>query len=321
MFKKTIILLLLCIFHFHPISLLAKELIPGGENVGITMEYEGIMVLSTYSFQANQSQYHPSKYIKSGDIIIEVSHQKVKTIHDLNTQLQKVNKEIIPITIIRNDKKIETSMYYIYDSQSHSYMSGLYLQDCMSGIGTVTFYDPDTKQFAALGHEILDQNGKSSSLLRKGTLYQSEVFSLSKAQKGIPGEKHASIYYDITLGMINQNQALGIYGTYLNAPSKNAMEVGTPKVGPAKIYTVLHKNKIEVFDIEITNIHATKEKSLSIHIIDDRLIQKTGGIIQGMSGSPILQNGKLVGAVTHVLVNDPTRGYGIFIENMLEAAK
>lgn len=320
MIKKSLICLLVCIFSFAPYSLLAKELIPGGETIGIKMEYEGIAIISTYSFQANNQQYHPSKYLESGDIIVECNHQKVTTIQELNNVLLTQTVESIPVTIMRNDEKLDSMLYYVYDKSTNVYVSGLYLQDNISGIGTVTYYDPDTQEYGALGHQILNHKGNSCDSLNKGTIYQSQVISIVKSKKGIPGEKHASIQYNAQIGIIHKNNTLGIFGTYDKALQRETLETGTPTTGKAQIYTVLNGDTIEIFDILINEVHPSKEKQLSIEIIDQELLNKCGGIIQGMSGSPIVQNGKLVGAVTHVLVNDPTRGYGIFIENMLEVA-
>ena len=150
MFKQSCIFLLVCIFSFTPVHLFSKELIPGGENIGIKMDYEGVCVLSTYSFQANHEIYHPTKYLNSGDIIIEVNHQPVQTIQELTQSLSKQNNHIIPITIMRNHQKMDTFMYYIYDEASNTYMSGLYLQDSITGIGTVTFYDPSNQRFGPI---------------------------------------------------------------------------------------------------------------------------------------------------------------------------
>ena len=319
--KKSLICLLVCIFSFSPYSLLAKELIPGGETIGIKMDYEGIAIISTYSFQANNQQYHPSKHLESGDIIVECNHQKVTTIQELNNVLTNQTNEEVPITIIRNHQKLNSILYYVYDKSTNAYVSGLYLQDNISGIGTITYYDPDTQEYGALGHQILNHKGKVCDTLNKGTIYPSQVISIVKSKKGIPGEKHASIQYDAQIGIIHKNDTLGIFGTYDDKVQRETIETGTPTTGNAQIYTVLNGDKIEVFDIYINEVHPNQEKQLSIQITDQELIDKCGGIIQGMSGSPIIQDGKLVGAVTHVLVNDPTRGYGIFIENMLEASE
>ena len=319
--RKSLICLFVCIFSFTPISILSKELIPGGENVGIKMEYEGVAVVSTFSFQVDNKVYQPSKYLQNGDIIIGCNHQKVTTLQQLTSFLNEIKNEVVPITIVRNHQTIATSMYYIYDSNSNTYMSGLYLHDNITGIGTITYYDPEYQSFGALGHAILDQKGKENDYLNNGTIYPSNVSAIMKAKKGIPGEKHANIDYDSKLGIIHHNHTLGIYGNYLGTIERDAIETAIPKEGKAIIYTVLEDDKVEQFDILITSINQNKEKSITLQITDERLLQITGGIVQGMSGSPILQDGKLVGAVTHVLVNNPTRGYGIFIENMLDAAE
>jgi stage IV sporulation protein B len=208
---------------------------------------------------------------------------------------------------------------------------GLYIRDSAAGVGTLTFYAPDQGVYGALGHVITDMDTQTPIVVGSGEILQSSVSSINKSQSGEPGEKRAHFLKEgRTLGSVERNTSFGIFGKMSQLPEHSfrsepmsvafAEEV---KEGPAHILTVVDKQKVEKFDIEI--VHVSKQsspatKGMVIKITDPKLLERTGGIVQGMSGSPIIQNGKLVGAVTHVFVNDPSSGYGCFIEWMLQDA-
>ncbi|MTL76459.1 SpoIVB peptidase, partial [Turicibacter sanguinis] len=204
----------------------------------------------------------------------------------------------------------------------------LYLRDKLAGIGTLTFIDPNSLKYGALGHEIIDQDTNQLVTVSYGEIINSNVTAIRKAATGRPGEKVADILFDQKLGTLEKNNNFGIYGVMGNADtfSKEPMPIAYAnevKTGPAQIYTVLNGNKVEVFNINITEVNPQTQKAikgLKYVVTDERLLNETGGIVQGMSGSPIIQDGKIVGAVTHVLVHDATMGYGIFIEWMLQEA-
>ena len=204
--------------------------------------------------------------------------------------------------------------------------TGLYLRDKLAGIGTLTFIDPNSHKYGALGHEIIDQDTNQLVSIKNGEIINSNVVSVRKATSGKPGEKVADILFDDKLGTLEKNNNFGIYGVMSSElhNQKDLMPIAyinEVKAGPAQILTVLNGNKVEAFDINITEVNMQTQKAIKgikYTVTDERLINQTGGIVQGMSGSPIIQDGKIVGAVTHVLVHDSTMGYGIFIEWMLQ---
>jgi len=234
---------------------------------------------------------------------------------------KNVNNNKINITVLRN-KKEETYSFNLINKNG-VYKTGLYVKDSISGIGTLTYIDPETKIYGALGHEIIESNSLTSVEVRTGSIFESEVTSIDRSSVGNAGTKNAKFYSNNKYGTVNKNTVSGIYGLYTKElPNIKPLEVGLAediKVGKATIYTVLEGEKIEEFEINITDINLKSEiKNISFEVIDERLKDKTGGIVQGMSGSPIIQDNKIFGAVTHVIINNPNTGYGIFITTMLE---
>lgn len=297
----------------------------GGDSIGIVSEYEGLYISGTYSFEYNNATYNPYKEIKEGDLLIKVNNINIKNLDDFNSIIKKYKSAAIhkiDITLIRNKEKINTYLYAYYNNGNVE--SGIYIKEKITGLGTITYYDPSTLTFAALGHPISDNN---NDYLQNGIIYASTIFSINKATNNINGEKIGTILYEKPIGEINKNLNIGIYGTYTSLNlEKNYIEIGDfdeIKIGEAWIYTVLENEKIERFKISITYINNDKknEKSIEFEVTDINLIERCGGIIHGMSGSPIVQNGKLIGAVTHVQVNDPKKGYGIFIKYMIETSQ
>ncbi|MGE5702682.1 MAG: SpoIVB peptidase, partial [Clostridia bacterium] len=211
------------------------------------------------------------------------------------------------------------------------YRMGLYIRDSAAGVGTLTFYEPKSGAYGALGHVISDVDTGQAIVVGDGQIVQASVTSIEKGESGNPGEKFARFYNEsVVLGNITKNTPFGIFGKMKESPKRSYYQEAIPvalaeqvQEGPAKILTVVDGQRVEEFDIEIVNVvkqHFPATKGMIIRVTDKRLLDKTGGIVQGMSGSPIIQNGKLVGAVTHVFVNDPTSGYGCFIEWMLQDA-
>ena len=203
--------------------------------------------------------------------------------------------------------------------------TGLFIKERLLGIGTVTYYDPENGTYGALGHEMNDASYSPSIDLSFGTIYSSDVTLIRKSKNGKPGEKIASINEEEILGEVEKNNEYGIYGKYtVNVDDYVSLEVGEKedvKLGKAQIWTVIHGDKVEKFDIEIVSLKDQAKQSvkgISFKIVDERLLDITNGIVAGMSGSPIIQNNKIIGAVTHVLVDKVEYGYGIFIEWMLE---
>ena len=211
-----------------------------------------------------------------------------------------------------------------HNSFINTIKTGLFLRDEILGIGTLTYIDPDTNTFGSLGHEILDQDTKQIVQFENGYLFHSSVNNIMKAQLSRVGEKQALIHFDETIGYIDKINQFGVFGKNIDSISKELIEIAYQdeiKEGNAKMFTVLENEFIEPIEITITKKYKQNKpeiKSFEFKIIDSKALEKTNGIVQGMSGSPIIQNGKLIGAVTHVMMNDPTMGYGIYIENMLD---
>lgn len=328
---KKLCALLLCLALLEPIALSASDdLILGGDSIGIQIDYDGVMVSGTYLYRVQDIDYDPSNQIQAGDIIVAINNERIHTIEDLYKQLGKFQEDVnqIPITILRNQEKINTTLTTVYDNSNASYKSGLYVKDKIVGVGTMTYYDPQYKTYGALGHEIYDVDIKQIANIHTGSIFPADVTSIQKAQNNVPGEKHAQIDYNTKLGNVALNSEIGIYGHYdklpttiTNLPWAKQSEI---KVGTATIYTVLDHDTIEAYEIKITKLNnqsSSNVKGIEFVVSDERLRQLTNGIIQGMSGSPIVQDGKIIGAVTHVITSNPMNGYGVYIEWMLEKSR
>ena len=315
--KKIIILLITLLF---PLNVLAYSdyIIPGGNNIGIEVYNKGIIVIGFYKID---NRYNTNDLL-IGDIITKVGNDEVNTVEDMVNSIEKnVNNNKVDITILRkNEEKI---INFNLINKDGVYKTGLYVKDSISGIGTLTYIDPETKIYGALGHEIIEGTSLTTVEVRSGTIFESLVTSIDRSSVGSAGTKNAKFYSNNIYGNVNKNTISGIYGNYTNdLPNIDTLKVGQPNelnIGNATIRTVLDGEKIEEFNIEITKINLdSKIKNITFKITDKKLINKTGGVVQGMSGSPIIQNDKIFGAVTHVIVNNPTTGYGIFITSMLE---
>lgn len=223
----------------------------------------------------------------------------------------------IKITFQRDNKILNTKLNLVKDNDT--YKSGLYVKDRVSGIGTLTYIDPSTKIFGALGHEIILKNTNKIVDIKNGNIYDSKVTSINKSVNGIPGEKNAQFLLENNLGIIKENTYHGIFGNYNDLTDSKLYKVNQPSIGKASILTVINESDVEAFEIDIKEINNNNTtRNILFEIIDKELLNITGGIVQGMSGSPIVQGDNIVGAVTHVVIEKPTKGYGIFITNMLE---
>lgn len=318
---KKLKVLLICLFLF-PLNVLAYSdfIIPGGETLGIEIESDGIMVIGFYQINGKYNKGNP--IIKSGDYIIEVEGISISNVTELTNAIEEnVDKGFVNVTYKRNNKTNISKLELIKDEGI--YKTGLYVKDSITGIGTLTYIDPETKIFGALGHEIVESNTKNIVEIKSGIIFKNFITGIDKSMNGVPGSKNAKFYYDTVYGEIFKNTNVGIYGSYeASLPSKKLYEVAEPdevKVGDATIYTVLDGETVDEFKIRITSINETANvKNISFVIEDEELLNQTGGVVQGMSGSPIIQNNKIIGAVTHVVIDNPTSGYGIFITTMLE---
>ena len=295
------------------------------ENIGIELKSSGIIIVGTYEVNGE----NPSKKagLQNGDKIIKINDTNVTNIDEMLKHIESLNnKNNIKITYIRGNKKNETTLSLNKD-ENNIYKTGLYVKDSITGVGTLTFIDPNTLTFGALGHEIIEKNTGQKLEINGGKIYSSTVTGVTKSDIGKPGEKNARYDSSKIFGNINENTTNGIFGTYTNTlPNKKQYKVGSleeTSLGSAKILTVIEGNKIEEFDINILKINTSKNisKNFLFEITDEKLLKNTGGIVQGMSGSPIIQNNMIIGAVTHVVIDDPTKGYGISIIKMLEEAE
>ena len=320
-FKKFFLTILLT-FIIMPTNVFAysNKLILGGSNIGIEVKTKGILVVGLY--EIDNKLIAESSGIQAGDYIIKVNNTEINTIQDFTKQIEnsKDNGKV-DINYIRKGKTLSTSLNII--NKDGEYKTGLYVKDKISGIGTLTFIDPNTKKFGALGHEIASKDTKETLNIEDGSIYYSYITGIIKSNNGSPGEKEAEYDENQKYGNITKNTTSGIFGNYTsNINNDNLIDVASTneiKEGKAYIYTVIDKENLESFEIQIEKLNLEdKTKNIVFKITDEKLLSNTGGIVQGMSGSPIVQDNKIVGAVTHVIVNDCSRGYGIFITNMLE---
>ncbi|MDD3394665.1 MAG: SpoIVB peptidase [Anaerotignum sp.] len=300
-------------------------LVPVGRTVGVSLDTKGLLVLGIGSVNMEDNDtVEPCKgVLKTGDLLLEANGQKLinkETFMDVVTQS---NGEKIDVLLERKGEQKHIRLTPVYSQTEHAFKLGVWVRDSIQGIGTITFYDPKTNKFGALGHGVYDVDTAELMIIKNGTIIPSQLTDIVKGKKGEPGELTGIIQRDTTLGEVSKNTEVGIYGT-LNQTrdySGTALPIGLKqevKIGKAEILTNIEGEEVGKYEIEIESFAKGSGKDMMIHVTDKRLLEKTGGIVQGMSGSPIIQNGQLIGAVTHVLVNDPERGYGTFIETMLE---
>lgn len=321
--KKTCLCLLLSLF-IMPSSILAYSdyVIAGGQNIGIELNAKGIMVVGVYKVGNNYPATEAG--IKVGDIITSINNELVNNISELSNKINTRIDDEIKIGYVRNDITNYTNLKLYKDNDI--YKTGLYVKDSITGIGTLTFIDPNTKIFGALGHEIIERNTGKILEIKDGKIYTSKVVNIDPSINGMPGEKNAKLNTDEILGNIFENTTKGIFGNYDFQTNYDKLykvaNSSNIKKGEAKIRTVIKEDIVEEFTIEILKVNDnSKTKNIIFEITDKTLLEKTGGIVQGMSGSPIIQGEYIVGAVTHVVVDDTTKGYGILITNMLEEAE
>lgn len=308
---------------------------PGGQAVGVILRTKGILVVGQSPIiNENGVTCFPAKDagIEIGDTIVKLNNIFVETddqLANVVNELGSFNKKIA-ITIKRKNETLNKEITPIYCQETKTYRIGLYVRDNAGGVGTLTFFDPSTNKYGALGHMICDAETNQQINITKGKLVRAAIKGIEIGRRGKPGEKVGMFVDNSALGDIQINSYCGIFGSmaknkffgsFYSEPLPIAFK-NQIQIGYAEILTVLENEEVEKFSINIEKIMTNRSdgKNMIIRISDPVLIKKTGGIIQGMSGSPIIQNGKIVGAVTHVFVNDPTRGYGIFIEDMLSEA-
>ena len=315
--KKMIFTVFIFLLPFY-IYAYSKNIIPGGESIGININSDGLVVVGYYKVGNN----YINQNIFIGDRIVKIDNKKVKSINDMINILDKI-KESYDIEIIRNNKSVKEKL--ILEEYNDSFKTGLYVKDNITGIGTLTYIDPYTKIYGSLGHEILFSDTNTRVEVRNGSIFESSITDIVHSRNGFVGTKKADIFFNNKLGSILKNNESGIYGFYTDKISyKNTIEVAyfdEITKNEAYILTVTNNKKINKYKIKIIDKYNNKKetsKSFSFEIIDEDLLNASGGIVQGMSGSPIIQNNKIIGAVTNVVIDDVKLGYGISIITMLE---
>ena len=319
-FKKKLLIILLLIIYLIPINIYAysDKVILGGDNIGISVNTKEVLVVGFY--KVNDKYIAKDAGFAIGDKILKVNNNDISNIDDLIKEINKSEDNNITIKIKRNNEEKNLKLKLI--KENGIYKTGLYIKDQITGVGTLTYIDPETNIFASLGHEISDNKTGKLIDISDGNIFESKVTGVIKTTDTKTGEKKAKFIRENIEGIINKNTTKGIYGIYTKENNNILIEVGNENeivLGPAKIYTSLNDNQIEAYDINIIKINKNSDtKNILFEITDKELLNKTGGIIKGMSGSPIVQNNKIVGAVTHAILSENTKGYGIFITTMLE---
>lgn len=319
---KSLLFLLTLVIIPTNIYAYSDKILVGGQNIGIEIKSNGVIIVGTYKTGTSNPAIDAGLQI--GDIITSIDDQEVTTIDEMVNSINTVLNDQIKIGYLRNGYNEYTNLTLYKDNDT--YKTGLYVKDTVSGIGTLTFIDPNTKIFGALGHEITERNTGKLLEIKDGKIFTSTVTNIVPSNNGVPGEKNAQVNKENIIGNIKENTTKGIFGEYdEQIPDYQAYKVGNVdniKKGEAKILTVIEDNEVEEFTINILKVNKNQEtKNIIFEITDKELLTKTGGIVQGMSGSPIIQGEYIIGAVTHVVVDSPNKGYGIFITNMLEEAE
>lgn len=307
--------------------------VPGGHSIGILLHTQGVLVVGEAGVETPQGEKkYPARRagLEVGDVILAVNGQEVKSEEDLADMIHRAGKagRRVELVVRRGERKFTVHVQPEYCRETGRYRIGLYVRDSTAGVGTLTFYHPTRGIYGALGHKVMPEYGSSALEITGGRIIAAAVRGIQQARKGQPGEKIGLFSANPSFsGSIQKNTTFGIFGILSGTPLPGPYGSPVPvalnsqvRPGRAEILTVVSGEQVEVFEAYIERVlpqQYSNGKGLVIRITDTRLLSLTGGIIQGMSGSPILQDGKLVGAVTHVFVNDPTRGYGVLAEWML----
>lgn len=306
------------------------QLRPSGHSIGVRLSEHGVVIVGLDSVQTNAGEVSPARDsgFKVGDILVGVNGIELSSLEHASQILEREGQpgRELQCDVIRNGEKLALKIAPVYDERAKKNRVGLLLRDTAAGVGTMTFYHPGTGIFGALGHMITDETGSNAVDLGAGSIVDAKIISIEPGQRGKPGEKKGSFDQgEQPLGRIYSNTSLGIFGKLAREPEEEmaALPLGFKhqvKTGKAEILTVIEGSKVERFTIEIEKVfvqNRSASKGMVVRVTDPRLLEASGGIVQGMSGSPIIQDGKLIGAITHVFINEPTRGYGCFAEWMV----
>ena len=317
------------------VSVLPKTtVIPVGNIAGVKLYTDGVLVVGMSEIEGvDAKRYKPYENtgIEEGDSIISINQNTISSTDELIETVNRSEGKEIKLKYIHEEETKECSMTPV-KTGDNEYKLGLWVRDSAAGVGTVTYYEPSTKTFGALGHGITDIDTEELIHIASGEFVTTKILNIIKGENGVPGKIQGTVENQKDIGTISKNTKYGIYGTVknlstLNIDTSREMEVALRKeikTGKATILCSLDNQKVEEYEIEIEKIdtqNSYNNKSMKIKVTDERLLEKTGGIIQGMSGSPIIQDGKFVGAVTHVLVNNPQEGYAVFGDMMIKQSK
>lgn len=319
---KSFIAIFLVATFIMPQSLLAysKYIVAGGENIGLSINNKGIIIAGFYKVEDKYPGYDAG--LNKGDVIKRANDKEVSSIDDFIGAIKESDGKSLKL-VYQRGKQNETTALNL-TNENGTLKTGLYVKDMISGIGTLTYIDPESRIYGALGHEVLEQTTGTMINVRDGKIYNSNVTSVEKSVRGEPGAKNANTNSNDVFGDVKENKVSGIFGNYTKEINKdNLYKVAVYediKLGEAKIITVIEGTLKKEYSINILKVNndKTDNKNILFEITDSNLINKTGGIVQGMSGSPIIQGNNIIGAVTNVVVNNPKRGYGILITTMLE---
>ncbi len=331
----------LSLFGVIPISKITIDvlpevrLVPGGHSIGVKLYSQGVNVVGYYYFETVSGSRSPAREagVRTGDTILSVNGTPVSSINKMVELLAEAADNRVTLLIERDGREMEISIQPLYSKNDRDYRIGIYIRDSAAGVGTLSFYDPESLRYGALGHVIIDADTNKPVNLCDGTIVKARIIDIKSARKGQPGEK-SGVFLDSKnfSGTIDKNSPFGIFGKLKEIhpvlspyPEPLPMALaGQVKTGPAEMLTVIDGETIRSFKVEITRINPQQrpsDKGMVVQIVDEELLELTGGIIQGMSGSPLIQNGRLIGAITHVFINDPTQGYAIFMEWMYQEAE
>ena len=309
----------LCLYALPFDAMAADCLIPVGQVVGLELRNDTVSVAAFDDLLGGEAK---SAGLQIGDEIIDIDGKIIDDAEDVRLALERSDGQV-RLRILRHDKEQELCLTPRITSDGPRL--GVYLRQGITGIGTVTWYDPQTGAFGTLGHGVNDSKGELAEMTT-GKVYPASVFSVKRGKCGEPGQLRGGVEGQQAIGDLKKNTSRGVFGSVETGWKGEAVEVAAcdeVRTGPATIRSTVSGKEVREYSVEILKIYPEKRqegRNMLIRVTDPTLLETTGGIVQGMSGSPILQDGKLIGAVTHVLVNDPTMGYGIFIENMLDAA-
>lgn len=305
----------------------AEMLVPVGKTVGVTMDTEGLLVLGTGSVDGeNNCTYTPCKGIlQAGDLLLEANGKRLENKEMFMETVEKSAGAPVSLRLQRGGREKEVSIQPVFSTADGTYKIGAWIRDSIQGIGTVTYYDPAEHTFGALGHGVYDVDTGELMKIREGSLTAVELTEIVKGQKGRAGELTGKIDLQEKFARIHENTETGIFGcidtTVFDGKALPVAAAGEIRKGEAVMLSDLEDDGVKAYTIEIESIRKNSgkdHKDMMIRITDERLLKLAGGIVQGISGSPIIQDGKLVGAVTHVMLQQPEKGYGICIEHMLE---